>query len=158
MVRDRFRGASFAAALTLALALALVLTGCGASTLSASALRTRASRLCNAAIRRSDDIPLPTQISGGATFLEHGIAVFGPELEQLRKLAPPARLASAYRVALGDSGQQLDALIASDHNLHHGADPVLAIKALEVELGPIDARDQASWRAVGAPACANLAR
>jgi hypothetical protein len=135
---------------------AVLLAGCGSSTLSAQALRARATRLCREAVARSDHIHLPASNTSGGAFLAQGIAVFRPELAALRKLAPPSRLAGPYRVALADSGQQLDALVAADHNLRSGEDPVLAIKQLDVELGAINARDQASWRALGAPACANL--
>lgn len=138
------------------LALMLALAGCGSSTLSPRALRLRATRICIEAIRRSDRIPLPGSTAGGAAFLARGISIFAPELARLRKLAPSRSLAARYRVALGDSGQQLDALVASEHNLRTGGDPVVTIKLLDVELAPIDARNQASWRAVGAPVCANL--
>ena len=134
----------------------LALAGCGGNALSPQALRTRATRICAQAVRSSDRIPLPASTAGGAAFLAQGIAIFGPELERLRRLVAPPKLAGAYRVALADSKQQLDALVASDHNLRAGGDPVVTVKLLDVELGPIDTRDQASWRAVGAPACANL--
>jgi hypothetical protein len=74
----------------------------------------------------------------------------------LRKLAPPHRLAEAYRAALADANQQLDALIATDHNLQSGGDPVVAIKQLDIELAAINLRDHAAWTIVGVPACANL--
>jgi hypothetical protein len=135
---------------------AVLLAGCGSSTLTSGELRIRATRLCTTAVLRSNEIVLPASTSGGAAFLAHGITIFRPELAALRKLAPPRNLADRYRVALADAAQQLDALVATDHNLRHGDDPVVAIRQLNLELGPIDARDTASWRAVGAPACANL--
>ena len=135
---------------------AVCLAGCGSGTLSAQTLRTQARRICATAIRRSDRIALPRSTAGGAAFLAQGIAVFRPELEALRKLAPPRTLAADYRAALGDSTQQLDGLVATEHDLRSGDDPVIAIKQLEVELTPIDARDRQAWRVVGAPACANL--
>lgn len=136
--------------------IALSLSGCGGDTLSARALRTQASLVCSAAVQRSDRIVMPGSNSGGAAFLAQGITVFRPELAALRKLVPPRRLAEAYRAALGDSAQQLDALIATNHNLQSGGDPVGAIKQLDVELGAVNARDRQAWRAVGVPACANL--
>ncbi|MEA2198350.1 MAG: hypothetical protein QOJ25_2401 [Solirubrobacteraceae bacterium] len=135
---------------------AVLLAGCGSSTLSARELRRRATLVCTTAVRRSDRISLPPSNAAGAVFLARGITIFRPELTALRKLAPPRSLANAYRVALADSAQQLDALIATDHNLRNGGDPVVAIRQLDVELGPINDRDRASWRTVGAPACANL--
>jgi hypothetical protein len=137
--------------------IALALSGCGSDTLSAPALRSQARLVCTTAVRRSDRIAMPGANPGGATFLAQGIAVFRPELGALRKLAPPRALASAYRAALADAAQQLDALIATDHNLRSGRDPVVAIKALDVELAAINARDAQAWRTVGVPACANLA-
>jgi hypothetical protein len=138
-------------------ALALALAGCGTSTLSARALRSRASVVCAAAVRRSNRIPLPGSNTGGASFLERGITVFARELDALKKLAPPPLLANPYRAALGDSRQQLDALIATVHDLHSGGDPVIVIKQLDVELAAINARDRVAWRAVGVPVCANQA-
>jgi hypothetical protein len=138
-------------------ALALVLlVGCGSATLSARELRRRATLLCTTAVRRTNGIALPASTSGGATFLARGITVFRPELEALRKLAPPRRLAGPYRAALAEGAQQLDALIATDRYLGQGGDPVVAIRQLDVELGPINARDRAAWQEVGAPACSNL--
>ena len=141
---------------TAAAALILALAGCGSSTLSARALRTQASGVCASAVRRSDRIALPGSNAGGAAFLAQGIKVFGPELEKLKKLAPPRGLAGAYSTALGDAAAQLDALVATEHDLRGGDDPVVAIRELGDELTAIDARDRAAWRAVGAPTCSNL--
>ncbi|MDQ6806949.1 MAG: hypothetical protein M3065_18770 [Actinomycetota bacterium] len=135
---------------------AVALSGCGSGTLTAKALRQQASLVCTTAVRHSARIAMPSSNSGGAAFLAQGIAVFRPELAALKQLEPPRRLAEAYRAALGDAKQQLDALIATDHTLGTGEDPVVAIKQLDVELAAIDVRDREAWRALGAPACANL--
>jgi len=132
---------------------AVTLAGCGSTTLSAHAVRTRAALLCTTAIRRSDKIAMPSSTSAGAAFLAKGITVFGSEVQALHKLAPPHELASAYRTALSTATQQLDALIATEHDLRAGGDPVIAIKQLDLELGPINARDRQAWRAVGVPDC-----
>jgi hypothetical protein len=137
-------------------ALSLCLSGCGSGTLTAGELRTKATVVCRTAVRHSDRIALPSSNTAGSTFLAEGIAVFRPELVALRKLAPPHRLAEAYRAALADANQQLDALIATDHNLQSGGDPVVAIKQLDIELAAINLRDHAAWTTVGVPACANL--
>jgi hypothetical protein len=137
------------------IAAALTLAGCGSSVLPARELRIRASRVCTAAIRRSDRIAPPRTNTGGATFLAQGIAIFRPELSALRRLSPPRTLADPYRAALTTSAHQLGALIAAQHALRSGDDPVVAIKHLELELTPINARAMAAWRAVGAPVCAN---
>lgn len=137
-------------------ALGLILCACGASTLTARELRMRASTVCVTAVRRSDRIAPPRSNAAGAAFLARGIAIFTPELTALRKLAPPPRLANAYRSALGEATQQLDALIATEHNLRGGDDPVVAIKQLHVELLAINVRDRSAWRVVGIPACSNL--
>jgi hypothetical protein len=150
----RLRAAT--AGLTAAIIAAVSLSGCGSSTLSAKALRTRANLLCTTAVRRSYRIATPHANSGGAAFLAQGITIFGSELDALHKLAPPRNLASAYRTSLSDSAQQLDALIATHHDLVAGDDPVVAIKQLDVELAAVNARDRAAWRAVGVPACTNL--
>jgi hypothetical protein len=154
--RARGRGGRGVARLVAVTFGAVLLAGCGSSTLTAGELRTRATRLCTTAVLRSNEIALPASTSGGAAFLAHGITIFRPELAALRKLAPPRSLAEPYRVALADAAQQLDALVATDHNLRNGDDPVVAIRQLNLELVPIDARDTASWRAVGVPGCANL--
>jgi hypothetical protein len=137
-------------------ALIFALAGCGSSTLSARALRTQASGVCTSAVRRGARIAPPRSNSGGTAFLARGITVFRPELEALRKLAPPRGLAVAYRAALADTAQQLDALVASEADLRGGDDPVVAIRQLYDELTAIDARDREAWNAVGAPACSNL--
>jgi hypothetical protein len=143
-------------ALVLLLALvALALSGCGSGTLSAQELRRQATLVCTAAVRRSDRIAMPDSNSGGAAFLARGITDFRPELTALRKLVPPRRLADLYRTALADAKQQLNALIATDHDLDSGGDPVVDINELDVELTAVNARDLGAWRAVGAPACSN---
>ena len=147
---SRTATACLAAAMT-----AVALGGCGSDTLTPGALRTRATALCATAIRRSSRIPAPSSNAAGAQFLAQGIAIFGPELSALRKLPPPHELAEAYRVALGDSAQQLDALIAAHSDVVRGHDPVVVIHQLDVELSAINARDLSAWRAVGAPACSN---
>lgn len=147
---SRTATACLAAAVT-----AVALCGCGSDTLTPRALRTRATALCAAAIRRSGRIPAPSSNAAGANFLAQGIAIFRPELDALRKLPPPHELAEAYRVALGDSTQQLDALIAAHSDLARGQDPVLVIHQLDVELSAINTRDAGAWQAVGAPTCSN---
>lgn len=139
------------------LIIALLLSGCGSDTLSARALRSQARVLCRAAVRRSNRIAMPSSNSGGASFLAQGIAVFRPELDALRELKPPHSLAEAYHIALSDSAQQLDALIATEHNLLSGGDPVDTMNQLDVSLAAIAARDRAAWRTVGVTACTNLA-
>jgi hypothetical protein len=144
-------------AVALAVALvALSLGGCGSGVLSAPALRAQARLVCTTALRRSDRIAAPSSNGGGGAFLAQGIRVFRPELAALRRLTPPRSLAGDYRAALADSAQQVDALIATDHYLHAGGDPVVAIRQLDVELSAINARDRGAWRTLGVPVCANL--
>jgi hypothetical protein len=139
-----------------ALWFAIALSGCGTDTLSATSLRARATAICTAAVRRGDQVTPPGSNGAGAAFLARGITIFRPELAALRRLAPPHGLASTYRVALGDTAQQLDALIATHRNLVDGHDSVVAIRQLDVELAAINARDTVAWKAVGAPVCTNL--
>jgi hypothetical protein len=140
-----------AAGLTAALSAA----GCGTSTLSAGQLRNYATKTCNLARRRTDQIPTPSTPSGGISFLSRGIAALAPQQATLEALRPPADLAGEYRTALEASRMQLAALRVTLTELKAGNDPVDAIKSLQSKLSPLEAKGDAAWQSVGIPACAD---
>jgi hypothetical protein len=139
-----------------ALIASLGLAGCGGSnTLSTVALRERATRTCNLARRRTNRIATPTLPAEGARFLSRGIAALAPELTVLDLLRPPTGMASDYQRALMASHGELQALRSALNGLRAGNDPVVAIKTLQQQLTPLEARANGAWSSLGLPACAN---
>jgi hypothetical protein len=137
------------------LAAALAAAGCGTSTLSAGQLRNYATKTCNLARRRTDQIATPSTPSGGVSFLSRGIAALTPQQATLEALRPPADLAGEYRTALQASRMQLAALRFTLTELRAGNDPVDAIKSLQSKLSPLEAKGDAAWQSLGIPACAD---
>jgi len=131
---------------------ALAVVGCGSSSLSASQLRARATPICKLAARQLSAIPAPALPSGGARFLSQGIAALAPEISHLRALGS----AGDYGDALRATAAELRALRSTRRGLRAGNDPVVAIKTLQQELSPLEARAEGDWRSFGLPACASL--
>jgi hypothetical protein len=135
--------------------IALALAGCGTSSPSARQLRAAATRACISASVRTERIATPLLPSGGAGFLRQGLAVLAPELAQLRRLRAPSDLALTYATALRSSASLRALLAAALQSLEHGADPVSTVQALQRRLAPVEAQENAAWRALDVPACLN---
>ncbi|MBV9818532.1 MAG: hypothetical protein JOZ07_09315 [Solirubrobacterales bacterium] len=129
------------------------LAGCGSGALSDRQLHSRATAICKRASARTDRIASPAMPSGSARFLSAGIAAIDPELTALRRLHAPGDMADDYRDALSASGAELAALRSSLHGLRAGDDAVTAIKSLQQQLEPAEARAQDAWSALHLPAC-----
>ena len=135
---------------------AVLISGCGGSGhLSSDQLRSRATRFCAAAGRKTDRIPTPHSPGGGEQFLKRGIAVLTPELTKLRTLRAPTDLAQVYSTGIGAFTQKLKALRAAVHELDSGANPVTAMTALQQRLAPIESAEDGAWQALEMPACMN---
>jgi hypothetical protein len=147
------RGAALALAVALTVALAVELAGCGGTSLSTSQLRARAARICGVAQLKADRIPTPTVPAQGASYLRLGIAVLAPEVKELRALPAPGDQAGAYRGALKAVAAEMRALRSSLKGLKDGNDPVVAIKTLQQQLRPLEARADEAWRSLAIPAC-----
>ena len=133
----------------------LAVAGCGATSPTIGRLRTQADRVCNRALAQDVRIAPPPAPAGTAAFLRRGIAVLRPELTGLHTLRVPRAQAGAYSVALGSLARELAILISTAHDLDRGADPLTTIKTLQHRLAPVEADDDAAWRTLGIPACAN---
>lgn len=143
-------------AASLAAALAAVgLTGCGggSTTLSLRDLRNRATYLCSTASRLTDRVPTPISPAAGATFLQRGASILGPELTELRTLRPPSDVADVYSTAVGALSEEVHLLIHVVGRLHGGADPVIEIKGLQQRLVPLEDQADGAWGALQIPAC-----
>jgi hypothetical protein len=140
-------------ALALAATVALALAGCGSSPLSTSALRTRATRVCQLANGRAGRIPAPTVPAQATAFLNRGIAVLRPELRALDTLRPGGQAAHVYATALDAVGRELTLIKATTASLGRGGDPVIAIKTLQRQLAPLEAQENQAWETLDIPAC-----
>jgi hypothetical protein len=132
-----------------------VLGGCGSTSLSTAELRTQAGRICTIANRQTDRIPTPSTPAGGAAFLRRGIAVLRPELSALRSLLAGGTASREYATSMSAFAQKLNLLGGTLHDLTAGEDPVVAIKTLQSQLAPIEARENGAWEALEIPACVN---
>jgi hypothetical protein len=137
------------------LAAVVVLAGCGSSSLSDRDLRNDAGVVCKTAGVRLGRVSAPATPSDGLKFLRHGAAALGPELVELRKLAPSGDLAGRYDAATGQFADALTAVRAAITRLQHGGDPVSEFQALERQLAPILARENEDWNSLQISACVN---
>jgi hypothetical protein len=131
----------------------LVLDGCGASALSRSELRATASRICNVAARRADDIPTPATPAAGGVFISRGIDVFSPELRELRTLRVSSASSGAYETALGAIAAELGAMRSALNTLNAGGDSLNTVKRLQRRLEPEESRANLAWQTLAIPAC-----
>jgi hypothetical protein len=132
---------------------AMLAAGCGSHALTDSQLRARATRICQLATVRSDRIATPTAPGQGATFLSRGIAALTPELTALKRLSAPDDMSGDYRDAVDATGMELTALRSTLKGLRAGNDPVVAIKTLQAELAPAEAKASSAWTTLELPAC-----
>lgn len=138
-----------------AMLVALAMGGCGSSSLTSSQLRMRASGICAAARGQAERIPTPASPARGEAFLDHGIAVLRPELASLRALRAPSDLGPIYATAVRSYSEEARVISATARELGVGADPVAAIKGLQLRLAPLESQGEGAWQALGITACTN---
>ncbi len=129
------------------------LTGCGSAALSSKDLRANAAAVCGHAAERLSRIAQPASANAALPFLRRGVAVLGPELAALRRLAPPADLSTRYHGTLAEFGAAVQTVRGTIAVLAHGGDAVASFAALEHNLTPIAARENAGWRTLEIAAC-----
>jgi hypothetical protein len=134
---------------------AVALAGCGSSSLSSSELRAQATRVCSLANARTARIPTPAAPDGTVVFLKRGIAALRPELAGLRALHPPKDAAEVYSASLSAFAKKVTALKDTIHSIGGGEDPLLAMKALQAEVGPLESQEDGGWKALELSACLN---
>jgi hypothetical protein len=136
----------------------LALAGCGGAaknSLSASDLRTQATRLCTIARKQTDRIATPTGPATAAAFLNRGLAVLDPELKALRQLHPSGDLGQVYATAIDAFAQKVNALRTAAATLAGNGDPVVTMKSLEQQIAPLEGQENGAWLALEIPACLN---
>ncbi len=141
------------ATLALAMTLSIGLAGCGADSLSAQQLRARAVQICSAAGLQTEAIVTPVAPAAGERYLSQGADALAPELRALHRLRPSHDMARGFRTATIADDRELRALRSTVRGLKAGNDPVVAIKTLQQELAPLEARADAAWASLGVPAC-----
>jgi hypothetical protein len=128
--------------------------GCGSTPPpSLIQLRVQATRICATASRQIGRIATPPSEAGGEAFLERGVAVLAPELRRLRRLTAPSEADDVYRAALSALSEQVDALRQATRALERQEDPVVAFKALQQRLGPLETQADGAWQALEVPTC-----
>jgi hypothetical protein len=134
---------------------ALAVAGCGSKPLSNGELQRQATRVCTQAGARTDRLPTPGSPAGTIAFVRRAVAVMSPELAALKGLKPPGDVADVYSTAIDAFTKKLTALKDSVRDLRGGADPVIAIKTLQQQLGPLESQEDGAWQALAIPACLN---
>jgi hypothetical protein len=129
--------------------------GCGSPPLSVSQLRSSATRVCQTAARRGDQIPRPSSVDATGLFLRSGITILRQQLTGLRELHAPAKLARTYASAVNDVQQQVRYLEAARRQLSAGGAPIRTMRVLQSELTPTEAQADSDWRSLDIPACAS---
>ena len=132
---------------------AAALAACGSPPPSLVQLRAQGTRICAGAGQLLGGIATPRSEPGAAAFLKHGIGVLHAELRRLRALRAPTEAADVYRAALDSLSNELSALNGSVRALARGDDPVIAFRALQQRLGPLEEQADNAWRALQIPAC-----
>ncbi len=135
--------------------LALALAACGSTSLSDRDLRQDATQLCNVARFRTNRISPPRSPAAGLAYLRKGVSALAPELAALRRLGPSTDLAKNYDATLAEFAGSVQTLRTAIADLQSGAGPVSTYQALERQLAPILARENASWQELQIPACVN---
>jgi hypothetical protein len=128
---------------------AAALAGCGSSALSPAQIRSRATNICTATARRTGKIATPTSPNDAVAFLNRGITAIDREVAALRAM----HATGAAKTAVDGTAAELAALRFTLKGLQAENDPVVAIKTLQVRLGPIEQRTNAAWRSLDVPAC-----
>ena len=135
------------------LAGATLVAGCGSTPLSVTQLRNSATQICESATRQAGRIPSPSSPSRSVAFLRSGARIMSYELRGLRALRPPGSLSALYASTVRDFSQQLNFVEQSVQQMAHGEDPVITVKLLQGQLGPIESKEQTEWDGLGVPAC-----
>jgi len=133
----------------------LAIAGCGSSSPSDNQVRAQASSICAHANREIGRITTPSAASGGAAFLQQGIASLKPELRALRQIAPPQDSADVWSTAIRSLSGELAQLESTAARIDTGADPVSAFKSLQRTISPLERQADGAWQALQIPACQN---
>jgi opacity protein-like surface antigen len=145
------------ARLTAALAvLALALAGAAAAATSPAQYRAQAAAICRQTTVALGKIESPTSKTDFNRFLKDAVPVFQRQYDRLRKLSPPKALRALHTKALAREKQQLDGIRAAIAELDRGADPRKTFNAMDEKLSPIGDAEDAAWRKLKVPACANV--
>jgi hypothetical protein len=134
--------------------IALAIESCGTTSLSAPVLRKDANRLCTIARHRTSGIRAPKSPEAATTFLTRGLAVLEPELAALRRLNPPPAATAVYKRALDAFGSEVAAMRSTLSVISRGGDPIIAFRALQGRLDPIEIAEDSGWKSLGIAACA----
>ncbi len=132
---------------------AATIAGCGSSTLSDHDLRAEAAGICKGASLRLNRGSQPSTATAALPFLRRGLAVLGPELAALRRLAPGTDLSATYHATVANFGAAVQRVRGTIAVLTSGGDPVSSFTTLEHELTSIVAGENAGWRRLQIPAC-----
>lgn len=132
---------------------ALALAGCGETSLTASQLRTQATKICTRASARTDRIALPSGSEQGERFLREGIAVLRPAAQALQALKPPSDLRESYAQAVQLNAQALALIERHERAIARGEDAAGEFRALQAALDRVIPIERSTWQALQIPAC-----
>jgi hypothetical protein len=144
-------------ALPLAL-LAAVLAGCGGgggdSRLTASEYTQQATKICQDSDKKTNALKEPTTAAEIKGFLQKGVDVTQPALDEFKKLKPPKDLEAKHKAAADAEQGALDRLNEVAQSLKGNSSDAAAFQKVSPELDRINKDVKAKLTAAGLPKCA----
>lgn len=138
------------------LIVAMLAAGCGgSSSTSAAQLRAQATRICTAADQRAVRLARTSNSAHPETFLTRGLLALRAEYRQLRRLRAAGDAGAVYSSALAAMSGELGAVGHAITALERHQDPVLAFRALQARLSPLERQANSAWNSLGVSACAS---
>lgn len=137
----------------LAPVLAALLSSCGSKPLGASEYRTRATAICIAEKRRSEQVPEPRTPADVPSFVNQGLRLVRPAIAKLAALRPPESLRPDHDRVIDLLNRELALIVSADAKLRARAEPLATFGALEPKLRPLVRAEDERWTALGLPEC-----
>jgi hypothetical protein len=138
------------------LVVGLLVAGCGgSSSTSATQLRTQANRVCAATNRRALRIVRSSSAAQPERFLERGLVALRSEYRQLSAIPAPGDSGAVYSSALTALSGETATIAHTITALEHQGDPLIAFRALQARLSPLEREANSAWSSLGISACAS---
>jgi hypothetical protein len=137
-------------------AAALIGSSAAAAATTPTQYRQRATAICKASSARLKAIEPPASKAELGRVLRQALPIFTTQYGALLKLSVPQSLRVQHLKALAAERAQLAGIRAAIAKLNGGADPTTTYNAMDKTLTPYGNAEDAAWRKLGVPACANL--
>ena len=147
---------AYARVTALVAAAALIGSSVASAAMTPTQYRQRATAICKASSVKLKAIKPPASKAELGRILEAALPIFTTQYNALLKLSVPQSLRVQHLKALAAEKAQLAGIRAAIVKLDGGADPTTTYNAMDKTLTPYGNAEDAAWRKLGVPACANL--